>query len=144
MTLKLTGLKKLDVAVRRAPSLVNKELDQGIKKSILVLQRTAMKLVPVDTGILRASHRTRFNHLRGELFPTVKYALWVHEGTRSHIIRAVNKKVLAGKGQVFGKKVNHPGTQNVPWLTATVRSKLTRVELIIQMAITRALIKAFK
>lgn len=46
------------------------------------------------------------------------YAKFVHDGTRPHIIKAKNKKVLANKraGVVFGKKVKHPGNKANPYL----------------------------
>ena len=50
--------------------------------------------------------------LTGRIWSNAKYAIFVHEGTRPHEIRAVRKQVLANKkiGQIFGKVVHHPGT----------------------------------
>lgn len=44
------------------------------------------------------------------------YAAFVHGGTKPHKIKAKNKKVLASKGKIFGKSVNHPGTKANPYL----------------------------
>ena len=46
-------------------------------------------------------------------------ALWVHWGTRPHVIRPKNKKALRWPGGgkfFFAKKVNHPGYKGDPWL----------------------------
>lgn len=50
------------------------------------------------------------------------YAIFVHEGTRPHIIRPKNKKGLANKktGAFFGKEVHHPGTKANPYLQNAV------------------------
>ena len=48
----------------------------------------------------------------------VKYAKFVHNGTRPYIIKPKNKKALANKkaGLFFGKKVKHPGIKANPYL----------------------------
>lgn len=46
-------------------------------------------------------------------------ALWVHWGTKPHVIRPKNKKVLrwaSGGKFFFAKKVNHPGYKDDPWM----------------------------
>lgn len=50
------------------------------------------------------------------------YAIFVHEGTKPHIIRPKNKKGLANKktGAFFGKEVHHPGTKANPYLKKAV------------------------
>jgi hypothetical protein len=47
------------------------------------------------------------------------HAVFVHWGTRPHIIRPKNKKALrwpAGGAFAFAKKVRHPGTKADPWM----------------------------
>lgn len=61
----------------------------------------------------------------GEVGVNVNYALPVHEGSKPHIIRIRNKKVLAAylgtnKFKIFGKQVNHPGTKANPFLKRAV------------------------
>lgn len=48
----------------------------------------------------------------------VKYAKFVHFGTKPYVIKPKNKKALANKkaGIIFGKKVNHPGIKANPYL----------------------------
>ena len=50
------------------------------------------------------------------------YAIFVHEGTKPHIIRPKNKRGLANKktGAFFGKEVKHPGTKANPYLQKAV------------------------
>lgn len=56
-------------------------------------------------------------------------ALFLHWGSRAHVIRPKNKKVLrwAGNGLFhFAKKVNHPGYRGDPWMVraATMAPRL--------------------
>lgn len=37
---------------------------------------------PVDTGSLRDTHRTEFSSFEARIFPSARYALFVHEGTK--------------------------------------------------------------
>ena len=54
-----------------------------------------------------------------------KHALFVHAGTRPHVILPVHSKVLAFKGKsgkmVFATKVHHPGTAANPFLERALR-----------------------
>ena len=54
----------------------------------------------------------------------VNYALWHHEGTRPHVIRPRNARVLrfqVGGATVFATRVNHPGTRPNRYLTDALR-----------------------
>ena len=52
----------------------------------------------------------------GYVGTNVKYAKGLEFGTPPHTIRVKNAKVLASKGQFFGKKVKHPGTAPRPFM----------------------------
>lgn len=87
-----------------------------------VLNRSAI-LCPVDTGRLRASGRMDFkNEPQGPIgivtYP-VKYAAFVHDGTRPHIIKARRGRALKfemGGRTVIVKSVRHPGFRGKPFL----------------------------
>lgn len=52
------------------------------------------------------------------------YALFVHWGTRAHLIKPRRKKALrwpAGGAFAFAKGVKHPGTKADPWLVRAAR-----------------------
>jgi hypothetical protein len=87
-----------------------------------VLNRAKI-LAPVRTGRLRASGkmdlRVTQNGPTGSVTFTVKYAQWVHDGTRPHIIRARKKKALrftVGGQVIYRPLVHHPGTRPQPFL----------------------------
>lgn len=64
------------------PEKTREEINNAIKKSVFaVWQETRIKS-PVKTGLMRASIRTKEYELKGEVGVGVKYAIYVHEGTR--------------------------------------------------------------
>lgn len=83
---------------------------------------------PVDSGALRNSHVAEPIKVSGDKVTTEisveggakqDYAMYVHEGTKPHVIKPRRKKVLSWKGpegRVFATAVNHPGTEPRPWL----------------------------
>lgn len=97
-------------------------VDDYCRDTSIKVAELAQTLAPQgDTGQLAQQIRSR----REGLFWTVEayapYALYVHEGTKPHVIEAKNVKVLrfpsSGGMVTFAQKVNHPGTQGRPFLT---------------------------
>ncbi|MCR8679240.1 MULTISPECIES: HK97 gp10 family phage protein [Campylobacter] len=79
----------------------------------------AKTIAPYKTGNLKKDIKViSYSHKKVIVGNTklAPYAKFVHFGTKPHIIKAKNKKVLAAKGKIFGKKVNHPGTKASPYL----------------------------
>ena len=75
-------MPEIRAAFSQAPALTVKHLNRAIQRSMLQIERDSKLKTPVDTGFLRASHRTLFTQLRGELEPRADYAIYVHEGAR--------------------------------------------------------------
>ncbi len=90
-----------------------------------VVQNAAIRQCPKRTGRLSESIVKRF-YDTPEGFTVViaalqPYALYVHEGTKAHVIRPTKAKALrwfdaTGK-PVFASFVNHPGTKANRFLT---------------------------
>ena len=85
---------------------------------------TADRLVPVRSGRLRASQRSRVRRVgltaRGTIWYPLDYAMSQHDGSRRHIIRARKPGgmlVFMHHGRLrVTPQVNHPGTRPDPWL----------------------------
>ena len=78
---------------------------------------------PIKTGNLKKDIQVfddRIENLEIEIGNTrlAPYAKFVHDGTAPHVIKPKKMKALANvkTGQMFGKKVNHPGTKANPYL----------------------------
>lgn len=82
IAISITNLPQIKAAFGRAPILMVKELNLAIKKSVFTIQGKSVRNTPVDTGRLRASHRSLFSDLKGEIGTNTNYDVFVHEGTR--------------------------------------------------------------
>lgn len=86
-------------------------------------------LAPVDTGRLRASIRVERRSVFGlrqrwTVGSDVEYAPMVNDGTRPHLIRPRNARVLRFQVDgrtVFARVVRHPGTRARPFLDRALR-----------------------
>jgi hypothetical protein len=131
----------------RARLTALKDSPRGILRQWQIGTVAEAKLaVPRKTGHLGRSIRA------GNLFSdhavveaTVNYAAYVEYGTRAHIIRPRNKRILRfpanghsarltgsvrrGGDAVFAREVHHPGTKPRPFLVPGARAALTKVGL---------------
>lgn len=84
VTMKIQNQKEIMRAFGMAPSLMAKNLSRAMKASLMDVQRASMRITPVDTGFLRASHMTHMlNPVKGEVAVLADYAEFVHDGTKS-------------------------------------------------------------
>ena len=115
-------LNKFSVEVVKLSDEVEKDVKKVVKNSAFNIQREAMsnltKNKSVDTGHLRRGISTDIKGLEATIHTSnIKYAVMVEKGTRTHIIRAKNKKALYWKGASHPvKAVRHPGSKAKPYL----------------------------
>ena len=92
--IELKGAKEFERALKRNPSIVEKEAKNYFTRAMAVLKQTALRNpwrvggsgggVPVDTGNLFIAHETEINKFSAKLFVNndrAKYASYVHDGT---------------------------------------------------------------
>lgn len=82
VSITIKNLPAIKRAFAKAPGLMATNLNKAIYKSVLSIERDSRIFTPVDTGRLRASHRTVFRPFYGEVGTHVNYDTFVHEGTR--------------------------------------------------------------
>ncbi len=87
---------------------------------------TVKRYSPFDTGELEGSWRgpNKSRAMRYIVGSDAPQSEFTAEGTKPHIIRPVNAKVLAwesGGSMVFAMIVNHPGTAKDPYIDQTIR-----------------------
>lgn len=109
----------------------------------LTAVREQKVLVPRKTGNLGRSIMVgRVTDSYAETIATANYAAYVELGTRPHVIRPRNKKVLrfAPRGQgrlsgsprsggsvVFARRVNHPGTKAKPYMVPGAKKAVSEL-----------------
>ena len=77
------------------------------------------------SGYLRSSCRRLREPDGGYIIgPTASYALYVNNGTESHVITSHGPRPLKNrtKGQVFGRVVHHPGTSPQPFIVESLQA----------------------
>ncbi len=121
ISVEVQGMEKLQQKLSAMD--LHKVNQQWLAKATHILQRQAMKEAPVDTWHLR-------RHIFTEVLPNMwyvkvkaPYGVFVHEGTRAHIITTKNKKVLSSGSVFFGKEVRHPWTKKNPFMTRAKQKK---------------------
>lgn len=114
-----------------------RRLRQAVKSSTFMVQDEAQARHNFisRTSQLERAIDTRFDFDNGNNVGVVylddraaPYGVFVHEGTRPHIIRPKTKSVLrwapmAGNGFIFSKEVHHPGTKSDPFLYDAINRK---------------------
>lgn len=82
VTIQIKNLKQIQHAFGLAPRLMRQNFNKAIGLSLIKIERDSKLRTPVDTGRLRASHRTVLRDLYGEVGTHTEYDTFVHEGTR--------------------------------------------------------------
>lgn len=150
VNVKIQGLDGFKKGLDRYPKTTINELSKAINKSVLTIESKAKKEAPVNKqaggGNLRQSIKASMVGVtRGKVEVGAKYGIFVHEGTRPHIIRRKNKKVLANQrtNQVFGTVAHHPGTRANPFLQKAINKSKNDITKYFQTALEKV-IKTFK
>ena len=124
-------VKKFENELKRFQKRNSKEVSFQLQNATLTAERMAKKKAPIGQpgkgprGELKKGIRSAMidGGMTGEILSNADHSAAVENGTKPHIIRAKNKKVLANvnTGQFFGKKVRHPGTSPQPFLMPALK-----------------------
>lgn len=102
---------------------VRQYADRVAQTAAVDLLRQSDAKAPVDTGQLRGTGDVaRRGVARFQVRYPADYASYTDTGTRPHVIRPRNARVLrftVGSTTVFTRKVNHPGTRGTRWFADT-------------------------
>lgn len=91
ISIEIQGLKETQAALEKATAaLTGPPMLAGMRRATLLVQASAKRKAPVDTGRLRASItpevQTRADGVVGIVGSNVKYAPFVELGTRRHFV----------------------------------------------------------
>lgn len=105
VSVRITNLPQIKAAFNKAPTLMSKNLNLAIKKSLIKIQgETILNVHPdrginvVTGGLLSATERPPiFENLKGTYLVDIFYAIYVHDGTsrmkaRPFLLDAVNSQ----------------------------------------------------
>src|ERR1700687_3129441 len=135
----IPNLSALQEAMANYPAVATPILQSAIVASQAILAKfTVPGIVPVRTGYLVQNWAWEVGDLMARWYPKASYAPYVEFGTAPHIIRAVNRRVLAdADGNVFGKAVRHPGTKPNPFLERIVAAAEPEIAGMFAQALTK-------
>lgn len=79
----IKGLDELIKNFGRANAIVNSNIQEAIRRSVIILQYDLQRggYVPVKTGTMKSSIRPTITPLKATIQPNVDYAIYVHQGT---------------------------------------------------------------
>lgn len=131
----LKDVHNLRKYLREAPEEYYRGLRRAVKKSSSVLRSQAVRNAPVDTGQLRSERGMHSDistdGLTARIGSSLKYALYVHEGTRPHYVPisaisgwARRHKIPVGAVQ---RSILRKGTKANPFLREAVEQTEDKV-----------------
>ena len=118
-------INKLLAKFAKIKNFTKDETDQIFGYTASQISKRAKSDAPYKTGFLRSSinyGKDKNVFVRAE----AKYAPYLEYGTKSHTIKAKNKKVLYNSFSktFFGKEVQHPGTKAQPFFYENARIEI--------------------
>lgn len=137
MKLKIkTDFQKLADAFAKAPEETRQMVQKQMKIAVESIKDRASRehRYKSRSGVLeRDGIVTRVVENKGivMLNSRVPYGVYVHQGTKPHIIQPSKKQVLRWSDGVrffFARKVNHPGTQADPFLYNSAEKELPLIQ----------------
>lgn len=115
-------LNKFSVYLKTKSDEDEKKIQKILKNSAMTIEKNAKSNLTSNGSVKTGHLRRGIKNFRRGMTATVhtsniKYAPMVEKGTKSHVIKAKNKKALYWKGAKHPvKQVNHPGSKAKPYL----------------------------
>jgi len=134
----IPNLPALTAAFSSYPSISQPVLQNAIVGAQAILAKyTVPGIVPVRTGYLVQNWAFQIGTLMARWYPQASYAPFVEFGTAPHVIVAKNAKVLANAatGQIFGTRVNHPGTKANPFMERIIAAAQADIDALFVQAL---------
>ena len=101
----VVGVRAVQARLKEAGILSGVEIERGLKRAGLFLQRLSQKVVPIATGALKGSAGTRMigrgKHAVAAVFYTQAYAVYVHERTELRHKPGKTAKFLEEPAKVY-------------------------------------------
>lgn len=128
---------RINIDPQKAAEILRSPSGPVYRRMVVVsdkVKQRAIDLAPEQTGRLKSEIVKRLSvegdRIVAHVISPTPYALFVHEGTKPHVIEPKSAKVLAFQphgsfGVVFARRVNHPGTQRQPYLTDALREVIS-------------------
>lgn len=125
----IEGLNDFLGRMEHVPRNADVLMRAALQNSATLIQRNIRDRAPHKSGDLQRSVLTSIDYPTATVEAQSKYAKFVENGTRPHVIQASKKKALAWKGGLHPYKlVHHPGTKANPFFETGVEASADGVE----------------
>ena len=127
----IPDLSKFQDALKKAPAITRREVNQCIKRSAEILWAKSGQEAPRDTNALVRSITTDYGDMEATIYPTVDYAGYVHDGTGpspGRYVPAIGVRIKSGM---------HPGQKANPFMQRALDQSRSRIEKIFEEVLTR-------
>jgi hypothetical protein len=112
VSVKIENLEELRRAFKESPQIAERWIQKALDASMIELRNARAGNVPIRTGGLIHSFKLISGRLWARLWPDIPYAIYVHEGTRPHVILPLRKRALYWPGAAHPvRSVQHPGSK---------------------------------
>ena len=138
VTMQIIGTQELALKLNLIKGITRKAVKLGLNEGGRVIQNAAKENIrknkTIKTGTMLRSIDVRpVNNelavLIGSDISDPPYPTFIEFGTPPHVIKVKSASVLTdGKGNFFGTKVNHPGTQPKPFLRPALDENVNKAE----------------
>ncbi len=139
----LKDINKMKFAMRTEPAMAFVAYKNAVKLSAILIRTEMKHIVPKKTRNLARSIQSDVQGLEATIGPDIRtapYAIFVHEGTRAHIIRPNKKKALFWKGAKHPvRMVRHPGTPANKFIDKTLKASQSKVHTVFKLTTAKLL-----
>lgn len=142
ITITVQNFEEIKRKFRDFEPKLEKEMKIALNKSLLWILRLTKEninmMTKTHTAMLKNRWAIKLDSFKGKLYSLVFYAVYVHEGTRPHVILPKIKQALYWKGAKYPVKiVHHPGTSPRKFLEKAVLMSLDKVKEFLNEAIKK-------
>jgi len=132
------------MAMKESPEIVEKWLERGLEAAAIEVEARGRKKTPRDTSRLASSISHRVSKLRAIVGTNVKYAVFVHEGTRPHfpppkaLAGWARRHGMAGKEFLIARAISRRGTKARPFLKEGLAESKRKIDSYLNDALAGA------
>ena len=140
ITIEVRNLEPIQAKLKKGGNIIKKQMNEAIKRAVLMVEADSKKNTPSDTSRLRGAHKTYFGNLQGKLRIEADYGIYVHEGTRPHWppFDAIDPWAKRHGIPTFlvQRAIARKGTKAVPFLKDAVTKNKNKIEQIFKQKVT--------
>lgn len=90
--IEIKNIDEIRSSLMKSPEIVARHINRAIHRSILDIRNASIDTTPKRTGHLAGTYQIKVDGLKGEIGPTARYGIWVHQGTGIYAVNGNGRK----------------------------------------------------